>query len=272
MKSLIRAEELKTWFPIKEGFLQKVKGHVKAVDGVNLDIAPGEVYSLVGESGSGKSTLGYSLLGITPYTSGKVWLDEKEMVNKGSWNGLKKDFQIIYQNSYSSLNPRMTVLEILSSPMKYYGMNTSELEGRGEYLLKQVDLNPEMLKRFPHAFSGGQRQRINIARALGVEPKFIVCDEIVSALDVRVQARILELLQKLKEELNLGMLFISHDLAVVQKISDRIGVMYKGKKVEEGTVSQILKDPKEEYTKILLSSAPSFDLSKRKRKVREDFL
>ena len=267
--SIVEVKDLKTYFPIKKGVFQKTVDHVKAVDGVSLNINAGEVYSLVGESGSGKSTLGYSMLGLTDITSGDVLYDNKIVDyknNSKAFDAYRKDYNIIFQSPYHSLNPRNTIYEILSAPLLQHGTAPSEVKDRCAEVLKKVELDPDTLMRFPHAFSGGQRQRINIARTIALNPKFIVCDEVVSALDVRVQATILNLLMQLKEDLNLSLLFISHDMGVVEDISDRIGVMYKGTLVEEAGTSELFNSPKEAYTQQLIEAVPKIDKSKRRRK------
>jgi ABC-type oligopeptide transport system ATPase subunit len=265
---MLKVNNLKVWFPIRKGLFSKTVGHVKAVDGVSIEIHPNSIFSLVGESGSGKSTLGNAVLGLNEISSGQVFWDEQEFFT----NGVKppreqrRRFQMIYQDSHSSLNPRKTIFETLAQPMLYHGIcHQKEVKDRVANLLEMVQLEPDMMKRFPFAFSGGQRQRINIARTLGVEPDFIVCDEIVSALDVSVQAQILELIQNLKDRLKLSLLFIGHDLAVVKNISDYVAVMNQGKIVEEGIPTDIFYQPQHKYTQQLISAVPSLDPALRKR-------
>ncbi len=268
IKYLIETQKLKTWFPIYGGILGGVVNHVKAVDGVDFYIKTGEVVSLVGESGSGKSTLGYTLLGLTPATDGTIWLDGNavDLQNPKSWDGYRKQFQIIFQDSHSSLNPKQTIFEILAAPILHHNMcSKSDLKIYITAMLNKVGLGEESLYKYPHAFSGGQRQRISIARAIALKPRLIICDEVVSALDVTIQAQILDLLIDLKKELNLSLLFISHDMAVVKQISDRVYVMYYGKFVEQGSNEQIFTAPQHTYTKTLLSAVPSLDPAQRKQ-------
>ncbi|MBF0196786.1 MAG: ATP-binding cassette domain-containing protein [Planctomycetes bacterium] len=266
MMNLLEAHDIESYFDIRGGLFGRIQSYVKAVNGVSLNVGEGEIVSVVGESGCGKSTLGLALLGLQKIRSGSLSF-QGESINVNdfkSWQGLRKDLQIIFQDPYTSLNPRLTIYESLSEPLLLHGIcKKSELKDKVGYLLEQVELKPEMMDRFPHSFSGGQRQRICIARVLGIEPKLIVCDEIVSALDVSVQAQILELLLKLKESHNLSLLFISHDLAVVRAISRRIYVMYLGRVVEEGPSEMLFHQPKHPYTKALLDSIPTLDRSRR---------
>lgn len=263
---LLEARDLRTFFPVTGGLLQRTIGQVKAVNGVSLTVEPGEVVSVVGESGCGKSTLGYSLLGLVPVTGGELRLNGEvvDVTHPRSWSAYRKDFQIVFQDPYTSLNPRLTVFELLAEPLRVHKLvPKAELKEAVGALLDQVGLSREYMHRFPHAFSGGQRQRLSIARALGLKPKLLVCDEVVSALDVSVQAQIIRLLLDLKEKLGLALLFISHDLSLVRLISDRILVMYLGKVVESGTPDQLFEDPKHPYTRALLASIPTLDRSRR---------
>jgi oligopeptide/dipeptide ABC transporter ATP-binding protein len=264
--SLLEVNGLKTWFPVVGGVFRSTTGHVKAVNGVGFSMDQGEVLSVVGESGCGKSTLGFSILGLTPPTEGTIKLagDALDIRSPGSWNRYRKDFQIIFQDPYTSLNPRHTVYEMIAEPMRVHGLCASrDLPDAVAGLLKKVGLSPDYMHRFPHAFSGGQRQRIGIARAIGLRPKLIVCDEVVAALDVSVQAQIIQLLMDLKAELGLSLLFISHDLSLVKAISDRVLVMYLGKIVEEAKARDLFSQPRHPYTAALLESIPTLDRGRR---------
>ena len=263
---LLEVKGLKKHFPIEKGFLRRVVGQVKAVDGVDFYINEGETLGLVGESGCGKSTLGKCVLrGIEP-TAGEINLRiDGEMIdinalNRKELRETRRHMQMIFQDPYSSLDPRMTVLEIVGEPLIAPGlMKGQELQDRVAYLMEVVGLNVRYIKRYPHAFSGGQRQRLGIARALASNPKLIVADEAVSALDVSVQAQILNLLQDLQEEFGLTYLFISHDLSVVEHICDRVCVMYVGKTVELAETEDLFQRPRHPYTEALLSAIPMPD-------------
>ncbi len=263
---LIQAENLKTFFPVTGGVFRKTVGHVKAVNGVSLEIGAGEVVSVVGESGCGKSTLGYSLLGLTLPTAGILRLNGQalDITRTSSWTPYRKDFQIVFQDPYTSLNPRHTVLEILSGPMRAHGLvDARHARDAVAALLAKVGLPPDYMHRFPHAFSGGQRQRLGIARALGLKPKLIVCDEVVAALDVSVQAQIVQLLMELRAELGLSLLFISHDLSLVKSISDKVLVMYLGKIVEAAEAQALFVAPRHPYSAALLESIPTLDRARK---------
>ncbi len=257
---LLEVESLKKYFPIKGGFLGRVQSWVKAVDDVSLKIYKGRTLGLVGESGCGKTTLGRTLLKLLEPQSGKIEFKGKDITraNKEEMRGLRRNMQIIFQDPYASLNPRMTVASAIMEPLEIHNIKSKRKERLelASYLMEQVDLEPNFLNRYPHEFSGGQRQRICIARALAVNPEFIVCDESVSALDVSIQAQILNLLLDLQEKLNLTYIFISHDLSVVKFISDELAVMNKGKIIEKASAEAIYADPKKEYTKTLLSAIP----------------
>lgn len=263
---LLEVHDLKKHFPIEKGFLRRVVGHIKAVDGVDFYIKEGETLGLVGESGCGKTTLGRCVLrGIEP-TSGVINLRlNGDMVDINSMNrkelrAIRRNAQMIFQDPYSSLDPRMTVLDIVGEPLVENNlMRGKELEDRVSYLMEVVGLEVKYLKRYPHAFSGGQRQRLGIARALAPNPKLIVADEPVSALDVSVQAQILNLLQDLQEQFHLTYLFVSHDLSVVEHICDRVSVMYVGKMVELAETEELFVHPKHPYTEALLSAIPTPD-------------
>ncbi|MFY0762334.1 oligopeptide/dipeptide ABC transporter ATP-binding protein [Metabacillus dongyingensis] len=255
---------MKKYYPIKKGFFKKTVGYVKAVDDVSLYVNEGETFGLVGESGCGKSTLGKSLLRAIEPSGGSIRFrdrhDELVEVMDLDYKGLRdirRNMQMVFQDPYSSLNPRMTVLNIIGEPLICNQIaRGEELRERVKYLMEVVGLNSRHLERYPHAFSGGQRQRIGIARALATNPKFLVCDEAVSALDVSIQAQIINLFQDLQNEFNLSYLFISHDLGVIQHISDRVGVMYVGKMVEMASTEELFANPKHPYTEALLSAKP----------------
>jgi oligopeptide/dipeptide ABC transporter ATP-binding protein len=259
-EDFLTVEGLKTWFPIKAGIFQRTADYVKAVDGVSLLVRKGETYGLVGESGSGKTTLGKSILRLIEPTAGSVILDGID-VTKASKKELKKlrrRMQIIFQDPYASLDPRETVGSTLSEPMRIHKIVSSRSEAlkKSKELLLKVGLNEEHLFRFPHEFSGGQRQRIAVARALAVDPDFIVLDEPTSFLDVSVQAQVLDLLKDLQKELDLTYIFISHNLSVVQYMSNRVGVMYLGKLVEDAARDVLYKSPEHPYSYFLLSAIP----------------
>ncbi len=257
---LLEVNNLKTWFPVKGGLFGRVQRHVKAVDDVSFVVHKGETLGLVGESGCGKTTLGRTILRLQEATSGDVVYEGINIMqqNKEQMRKLRSRMQIIFQDPYGSLNPRMTIGDIITEPMTIHNIGNSKKErfARAQELMAKVDLKPQHLNRYPHEFSGGQRQRICIARAIGVEPDFIICDESVSALDVSVQAQVLNLLQDLQQDMHLTYIFISHDLSVVNYISDRVGVMNQGKIVELDTAENIYQNPQREYTKRLLDAIP----------------
>ena len=272
--TLLEVQNLKTWFPIKGGILSRTVGHVKAVDGVSFAIKKGEVLGLVGESGSGKTTVGRTILRLIEPTGGKILYEGKDIAKLPKWalRPYRRKMQIIFQDPFASLNPRMTVGDIIGEPLVIHNLvkTPKERVERVAELLKMVGLSPDHMRRYPHEFSGGQRQRIGIARALAVAPEFIVADEPVSALDVSIQAQVVNLLQDLKEELGLTLLFIAHDLAVVEYISDRVAVMYLGKVMEIAPARELYKNPKHPYTEALLSAVPIPDPTvKRERIVLE---
>ena len=258
---LLKVEHLKTWFPLKKGIFNRVYDHVKAVDDVSLDVYPGETLGLVGESGCGKTTLGRSILRLVEPSEGKIIFEGKDVMSL-SGNDLReyrKHAQIVFQDPYSSLNPKMRVGDAIAEPMLVHGLEPDAKRRHDKVceLLTEVGLNPEHYQRYPHEFSGGQRQRICIARALAVHPKLIICDESVSALDVSVQAQVLNLLNRLKKDFGFTYIFISHDLSVVRFMSDRILVMYSGRPVELGDADEIFNNPQNEYTKKLINAIPS---------------
>jgi oligopeptide transport system ATP-binding protein len=257
---LLVVENLKKWFPIKKGILfDRTVDYVKAVDDVSFEIYPGRTLGLVGESGSGKSTTGYCVLELLKPTSGSVRFlgEELTTMKKEDLRRMRRDMQIVFQDPYASLNPRMTVGNIVGEPLLVHKVGDRARRRKTvEELLEVVGFNPDFVNRYPHEFSGGQRQRIGIARALALNPRLIVCDEPVSALDVSIQAQILNLLKDLQGEFGLNYLFVAHDLAVVRTMSDDIAVMNKGKIVEVGPAERVYTQPQDEYTKALLAAVP----------------
>ncbi len=257
--TLIRVRDLKTWFPIRRGVLSRTVGHVKAVDGVSFDVHAGKTLGLVGESGSGKTTVGRTMLRLVPATAGKVYFRDQDIFALGGseLRRLRRHMQIIFQDPMSSLNPRMTIANIIGEPLQVHGIaRGQEKTDRVAALLQRVGLDPSYMHRYPHEFSGGQRQRIGIARAIALNPDFIVCDEPVSALDVSIRSQVLNLLDDLQQELNLAYLFIAHDLAVVEHFSDEVAVMYLGRIVEKAAAAELYANPKHPYTTSLLSAVP----------------
>ncbi len=257
---LVEVRHLKTYFPVLGGILRRQIDEVKAVDDVSFSVEAGSTVGLVGESGSGKTTIGRSLLKLAPATAGEVLFEGTDVLplSEGEFRPYRRQMQMIFQDPFGSLNPRMTIYQIIAEPLEIHfkAMTREDRRARVAALLEQTGLPSDFMNRYPHEFSGGQRQRIGIARALAVEPKFIVCDEPVSALDVSVQAAIVNLLQDLQEQLGLTYLFIAHDLAVVEHISDQVLVMYRGQIVEAASSEEIYENPQHAYTKQLLAAVP----------------
>ena len=256
---ILKVRDLKTHFDVTKGLFAK-KRIVKAVDGISFDVYPNETFGLVGESGCGKSTLGRTIVKLYEPVGGSIEFQGKDIsgISGAELKEFRKDMQMIFQDPYASLNPRMTVGEIIAEPMQIHKMyaTAEEVEARVVELLRIVGLKPDHIRRYPHEFSGGQRQRIGIARALALNPKFIVCDEPISALDVSIQAQVINLLENIKKEMGVSYLFIAHDLSMVKHISDRIGVMYLGHMVECGPSNEVYHNPLHPYTQALLSAIP----------------
>lgn len=270
MSVLLEIRDLKKYFPVRRGVLARIVGSVKAVDGISFAISRGETLGLVGESGSGKTTVGRCILRLIEPTSGSVKFDEVELTTlaAGPMRRMRRHMQIVFQDPYASLNPRMTIGSIIAEPLVIHGgMSERKRRERVAQLLVTVGLDPAYQRRYPHEFSGGQRQRIGVARALATNPKFLVLDEPVSALDVSIQAQVVNLLQDLQNELELTYLFIAHDLAVVEHISNRVAVMYLGKIMELASREALYRDPLHPYTKALLSAVPVPDPDVRKKRI-----
>ena len=270
---LLDVQHLKTYFPIKGVVVRKTVGHVHAVEDVSLHLMEQETFGLVGESGCCKSTTGRSILRLIEPTAGTITFDGVDLhdLDKESLRQKRRDMQLVFQDPYSSLNPRMTVRRLLEEPLRtHFSLSQKELDEQVLWISGAVGLAPEQLERYPHQFSGGQRQRISIARALITKPRFVVADEPVSALDVSIQAQILNLLMELQQELKLSYLFISHDLNVVRHISNRVGIMYLGRMVEQGETEEVYRHPTHPYTQALLSAIPKRDPSEDKVRIHLD--
>ena len=265
--NILEVKDLKMYFPIRSGLLQTVVGHVKAVDGVSFKLKEREVLGLVGESGCGKTTVGRTVLRLYDLTAGEIFFHRKNgdwvdisRINQKEMKPLRREMRMIFQDPFSSLNPRLTVKDLISEPLEIHNVaHGKEAEDRVAELMREVGLDPIYMRRYPHEFSGGQRQRIGLARTLSLNPRLVIADEPVSALDVSVQAQVLNLLQSLQADLGLTLIFIAHDLSVVEHISDRIGVMYVGKIVELTETDELLRHPLHPYTEALLSAIPPAD-------------
>lgn len=267
---ILQAKNIKKYFPIKGGVLKHTVGHVKAVDDISLNVIRGETLGLVGESGSGKSTLGRVILRLLDPTEGSIQFEEQDIttLNNRKMRPIRKDMQIVFQDPFASLNGKMSVQELIEEPLLVQTkLNRREREEKAISLLEKVGLRADTRTKYPHEFSGGQRQRISIARALALNPKFIVCDEPVSALDVSIQAQVLNLMADLQEEFNLTYLFIAHDLSVVKHISDRVAVMYLGRIAELAPKQGLYETPLHPYTQALLSAVPTTDVTKKREKI-----
>lgn len=267
---ILQAKNIKKYFPIKGGVLKHTVGHVKAVDDISLNVIRGETLGLVGESGSGKSTLGRVILRLLDPTEGSIQFEEQDIttLNNRKMRPIRKDMQIVFQDPFASLNGKMSVQELIEEPLLVQTkLNRREREEKAISLLEKVGLRADARTKYPHEFSGGQRQRISIARALALNPKFIVCDEPVSALDVSIQAQVLNLMADLQEEFNLTYLFIAHDLSVVKHISDRVAVMYLGRIAELAPKQGLYETPLHPYTQALLSAVPTTDVTKKREKI-----
>ncbi|MEJ2164018.1 MAG: ATP-binding cassette domain-containing protein, partial [Desulfobacterales bacterium] len=270
MENLLTVNNLKVHFPIKKGLFSKTVAYVYAVDGVSLTLQKGETLGVVGESGCGKTTTGLAIMRLIESTGGTIAFDGQNVtrMNKSQLRHLKRNVQMIFQDPYSSLNPRLTVNQILADPMQIHNVYPGNARGeRIAYLLEKVGLTPEQGRRYPHEFSGGQRQRIGVARALALNPQLIIGDEPVSALDVSIQAQIINLLIDLQQDFNLSYIVIAHDLGVVEHLCDRIAVMYLGKVVEAASYRELYADPKHPYTRALLSAIPLPDPKTRKKRI-----
>lgn len=273
--SLLKVNNLKVHYPIRGGFFRTVKDHVRAVDGISFELEKGETYGLVGESGCGKTTTGRAIIGLNPVTEGEIIFEGEDLASLKRRDRRKyiKDIQMVFQDPYSSLNSRKNVLNIIAEPLRNFErLSPTEELIRVQELVERVGLTPESIYKYPHQFSGGQRQRIGIARALTLNPKLIIADEPVSALDVSVQAQVLNFMQDIQEEFDLTYLFISHDLGIVRHMSDRLGIMHNGRLVEEGTRNDIFENAQHPYTKRLLAAIPEMDPEKRleKKALREE--
>jgi ABC-type glutathione transport system ATPase component len=264
MGEALRVENISVYYPMRSGVFSRVSHYLKAVQNVSFSLAEGEILAVIGESGCGKSTLAQALVGLLPWHSGTYSVFGKEIdVNSAkAFAQVRKSVQMVFQDPYSSLNPRQTIAQILTYPLIARGTSKSEALEKAKKELDLVGLPADSLSRYPHEFSGGQRQRIGIARALMVDPKVIIADEVTSALDVSVQAQVLQLLEKLRKDLGISIVFISHDLLTVRSFADNVIVMYKGREVEKGVAAEVLKNPQRAYTKALIASVPTLDFDR----------
>ena len=268
--ALLEVKGLKKYYPVKKGWLKRTVGYVKAVDGVDFSIGQGETFGLVGESGCGKTTIGKSILRLTEPTDGSVLFEGRDLLQlqREELRRERRNMQIIFQDPYGSLNPRMTVGELIAEPMLKHGLaQAGQIFDRVRELMEIVGLNPRHIRRYPHEFSGGQRQRIGVARSLSLNPKLIVCDEPVSALDVSIQSQILNLLEDLQSQFGIAYLFIAHGMAVVKHVSSRVGVMYLGKIVEIAKTDEVFDHCRHPYTQALMSAIPIPDVAERKGRI-----
>jgi oligopeptide transport system ATP-binding protein len=268
--ALLEVENLKKYFPVQKGILDRTAGHVKAVDGVSFSLKRGETLGLVGESGCGKTTVGRSLLRLIEPTEGRINFNGQNLLelDRGEMRKVRASLQVIFQDPFSSLNPRMSVGDIIAEPIRnHLSLSKGEIQQRVAHLMQRVGLHTAYMNRYPHEFSGGQRQRIGIARALALNPLVIICDEPVSALDVSIQAQVINLLAQLQEQLELSYLFIAHDLSVVEHISDRVAVMYLGRIVETAVAEALYSDPRHPYSQALMSAVPIPDPDLRREKI-----
>src|SRR5690625_1600603 len=267
--AFLEVNDLKVHFPIKGGIFGRTVDYSKAVDGVSLSVEKGMTYGLVGESGSGKTTTGRAIIGLNKVTAGKVIYEGRDITGlRGSKLDFRKDIQMMFQDPYSSLNPKKRVLDIVAEPLRNYEkLSKQEEKKRVQELLELVGLSPESIIKYPHQFSGGQRQRIGVARAIALKPKLIIADEPVSALDVSVQAQVLNFMQDIQQELDLTYIFISHDLGVIKHMCDNIGIMYRGRYVEEGPTDAIFNEPQHIYTKRLVAAIPDIDPRNREKQL-----
>ncbi|GEK91694.1 ATP-binding cassette domain-containing protein [Alkalibacterium kapii] len=263
--AFLEVQDLKVHYPIRGGILNRIQDHVKAVDGVNLSIESGKTYGLVGESGSGKTTIGKTIIGLEKATAGRIIYEGDDVTNKArsrkkKFANYNKDIQMIFQDATSSMNPKKRIIDVMAEPMRnYFDYTPQEIKKRVADLLEIVGMNAEAMYKYPHEFSGGQRQRIGVARAVASDPKLIIADEPTSALDLSVQAQVLNFMRRIQKEYDLSYLFISHDLGVVQHMSDDIAIMHRGRFVEQGSKEQIYKNPQHIYTKRLLSAIPDMN-------------
>ncbi|MED1202509.1 ABC transporter ATP-binding protein [Heyndrickxia acidicola] len=269
--TFLKVNNLKVYYPVRGGFFRRVVENVKAVDGISFELNKGETYGLVGESGCGKSTTGRTLIGLNRATSGEINYKGKNLaaIKPKEFNQYRKEIQMIFQDPYSSLNPKKRVLDIIAEPLRnFYKLTAGEEMHKVQEVIEKVGLNSESIYKYPHEFSGGQRQRIGIARALTLNPQLIIADEPVSALDVSVQAQVINFMKDIQKEFNLTYLFISHDLGVIRHMCDRIGIMYKGQLVEEGNSQDIYDNPMHIYTKRLIAAIPEINPSDRLNKIK----